>query len=131
VSTAESSHVSILAVEDDPGVADLLQALLNDVDGWGATVVPDAAAALATFQQVKIDVLVLDLGLPGISGLELLALLCKEEGWRDQPVIIVSAQARVPAVHKAIKSGLVTEALMKPFDVDRLIKIITDAIASK
>jgi DNA-binding response OmpR family regulator len=62
----EITTVSILVVEDDPGVADLLRELLNDVDGWGATVVPDAAAARSTVQQVQIDVLVLDVELPGI-----------------------------------------------------------------
>jgi DNA-binding NtrC family response regulator len=67
--------------------------------------------------------------LPGISGLDLIKLLHQEGGWHDQPVIIVSAQARLPAVREAIKQGVVTEALMKPFDVDRLIKIITNAIA--
>jgi two-component system phosphate regulon response regulator PhoB len=96
VTSSESSTLSILAVEDDPGVADLLHSLLNDVDGWGATVAHDAAAARSTFQQVQIDVLVLDLELPGISGLELLDLLRQEPGWRDQPVILVSANPECP-----------------------------------
>jgi len=95
--------------------------------GWGATVALDAAAARSTFQQVQIDVLVLDGGLPRISGLELLELLRQEEGWHDQPVILLSAQARQPEVRAAIKDGRVTEALIKPFDVNRLISIIEAA----
>ena len=95
---SEKPTLAILAVEDDPGVGDLLQSLLNDVDGRGATVARDAVAARSTFQQVKIDVLVLDVELPGISGLELLDLLRQDEGWQDQPVIIVSAKARQPEV---------------------------------
>jgi len=118
--------VSILAVEDDPGVAELLLNLLNDVDGWGATVVHDAAAARSTFQQVRIDVLVLDIGLPGISGLELLESLRQEAGWHDQPVILLSAQARQSEVQAAIKAAQVTQALQKPFDIDRLLGIIED-----
>jgi two-component system sensor histidine kinase BarA len=128
VTSSESPTISILAVEDDPGVADLLYSLLNDVDGWGATVARDAAAARSTFQQVQIDVLVLDLELPGISGLELLELLHQEPGWHGQPVIIVSANARTPEVVAAVREGRVTESLLKPFDVDRLIGIITEAI---
>ena len=124
---AEQSTLSILAVEDDPGVAELLLHLLNDVEGWGATVAHDAASARSTFQQVQIDVLVLDVGLPGISGLELLELLRQEDGWRDQPVIVVSAQARQAEVRQAIRAGRVTEALMKPFDIDRLISMIQEA----
>jgi len=129
VTTSVSPHISILAVEDNPGVADLLHDLLNDVDGWAATVASNAAAARATFHQTQIDVLILDIQLPGISGLELLELLRQDDSWHDPPVIIVSAQARQPEVREAIKNGWVTEALMKPFDVDRLIQVITKAIA--
>ena len=67
--------LSILVVEDDEAVAELIRAVLNDVSGWGATVVHNAAAARAVFQHVRIEVLVLDVNLPGISGLELLELL--------------------------------------------------------
>ena len=65
---SEASTVSILVVEDDPGIAGLLHALLNDVDGWAATVAREAAIARSTFQQVPIDVLILDVELPGFPG---------------------------------------------------------------
>jgi CheY-like chemotaxis protein len=126
---SERSTLSILVVEDDPGVADLLRELLNDVDGWGATVAPDAASARSTFQQVQIDVLVLDVNLPGISGLELLALLQQEPGWRGQPVVIISANVRDPDVQEAIRRAPVTEVLAKPFDVDHVIHVIEAATA--
>lgn len=124
---SEPSTLSILAVEDDPGVADLLLNVLNDVEGWGATVVHDAAAARSAFQQVQFDVLVVDVELPGISGLELLALLRQDAGWHDQPVIVVSVSARQPEVREAIRTGQVAEALMKPFNIDRLIGLIEEA----
>jgi len=130
MSLPEHTTLSILVVEDDPGVADLLRELLNDVDGWAATVAHDAAAARATFQQVQIDALVLDIELPGISGLELLTLLRQEEGWHEQPVIIVSAISHRPEVREAIRRGQVTEALAKPFDLDQLVRIIAAATSS-
>jgi len=130
MASQEHSTLSILVVEDNPGVADLLRELLNDVEGWGATVAPDASAAIATFQQVQIDVLVLDIDLPGISGLELLELLHQETGWHDQPVILVSAKVGQPAVQDAIRKAQVTELVQKPFDVDQLVRIIQEA-ASK
>lgn len=106
MSHADKSTLSILAVEDDEGIAGLLRELFNDVDGWGATVVRDAAAARSTFQQVRIDVLVVDIELSEISGLELLALLRQDEGWHDQPVIVVSAKAQQPEVREAVRAGL-------------------------
>ena len=93
---SEASTVSILVVEDDPGIAGLLYDLLNDVDNWAAMVAREAATARSTFLHVPIDVLILDVELPGSSGLELLELLMQDAGWRSQPVIVVSAQARHP-----------------------------------
>jgi CheY-like chemotaxis protein len=127
MTASEHATLSILVVEDDPGVADLLHELLNDVDGWGATVAHEAAAARSTFQQILFDVLVLDVNLPGISGLELLELLRQEPGWHDQPVIIMSVNIHEPTVREAIRQAQVTEALAKPFDVDQLIRIIAAA----
>ena len=127
MSLPERSTLSILVVEDDPGVADLLRELLKDVDGWGATVAPDAASARSTFQQVQVDVLVLDINLPGITGLELLALLQQEPGWRGQPVVIISANVRDPDIQEAIRHAPVTEVLAKPFDVDHVIRVIEAA----
>ncbi len=129
MNTEKQPTVSILAVEDDPGVADLLLHLLNDVEGWGATVAPNAAAARSTFQHVRIDVLLIDIELPGISGLELLDQLRQEAAWHDQPVIVVSALARQREVREAIKQGHIVEALTKPFDIDQLIRVVTEAIA--
>jgi CheY-like chemotaxis protein len=127
---SETSTVSILVVEDDPGIAALLLYLLNAVDGWGATVACNASAARSTFQQVPIDVLVMDVGLPGISGLELLELLREDDGWHDQPVVIFSGQAQQSEVQEAVRAGWVTEALTKPKDINRLIRVIEEAVAS-
>jgi CheY-like chemotaxis protein len=96
---------SILVVEDDPAVGDLLRTLLSDVAGWGATVVHDAAQAREVIRQVKIDALVLDIRLPGLSGLELLALLRDDPGWQDPPIILVSADDRQPGIREAIQPG--------------------------
>jgi hypothetical protein len=49
--------LSILVVEDDEAAAELIRTILNNVVGWGATVVHDAAAARAVFHHVQIEVL--------------------------------------------------------------------------
>jgi len=125
---AESTGaVTILVVEDDVAVGELLRTVLNDVSGWGATVVHDAAAARAVFQHVEIDVLVLDVNLPGISGLELLGLLRSDPHWDEPPVLLMSADPDQTAVGMAVRTGLVTRFLSKPFDVDALVMEVTDA----
>jgi CheY-like chemotaxis protein len=123
-----SSTLSILVVEDDAAAADLIREVLNDVVGWGATVVHDAAAARAVFQHVRIEVLVLDVNLPGISGIELLSLLRKDPHWDEPPIILMSANPGQPAVADAIQKRSVTTFLRKPFDVDQLVDQIRSAV---
>ena len=123
--------LSILVVEDEEGAADLIRSILNDEIGWGATVVHDAAAARAVFQHVRIEVLVLDVNLPGISGIELLELLRQDPHWDEPPIILMSADPGQPAVADALGKGAVTTFLPKPFDIDSLVAEIKTAVAAR
>lgn len=125
-----ASTLSILVVEDDEAAADLIREVLNDVVGWGATVVHDAAAARAVFQHVRIEVLVLDVNLPGISGIELLGLLRADPHWNEPPIILMSANPGQPSVADALRNGAVTTFLKKPFDVDLLVTEIRSSVAA-
>ena len=116
--------LTILVVEDDEAIAELLRTLLNDVPGWGATVVHDAAAAREVFHHVTVEVLILDINLPGISGLELLELLRRDRDWREPPVILMSAAPDRAAIDKVLESGAAIKFLRKPFDVDELIESV-------
>ena len=125
-----ASTLSILVVEDDEAAADLIREVLNDVVGWGATVVHDAAAARSVFKHVRIEVLVLDVNLPGISGIELLGLLRGDSHWNEPPIILMSANPGQPAVADALRNGAVTTFLRKPFDVDQLVEEIRSAVSA-
>jgi PleD family two-component response regulator len=59
---ASGETLSILVVEDEVAVAELIRTILNQEPGWGATVVHDAAAAREVFRHVRIEVLVVDVG---------------------------------------------------------------------
>jgi CheY-like chemotaxis protein len=122
--------LSILVVEDDEAVAELIRTVLNDVVGWGATVVHDAAAAREVFRHVQIELLVIDVNLPGISGIELLALLRQDPHWHEPPIILMSADAGQVAITDALRERLVTAFLRKPFDVEQLVHEIQTAVAS-
>ncbi len=122
--------LSILVVEDDAATAELVRALLNDVPGWGATVVHDAAAAREVFRHVRIEVLVLDVNLPGISGIELLALLRRASHWEEPPVILMSANPDQPEVRAAVEQGAAVRFIAKPFDVDELLEAVARVAAA-
>ncbi len=119
--------LSVLVVEDDQAVAELLRAVLNRVPGWGATVVHDAAAAREIIRHVRVEALVLDVNLPGISGPELLHLLEDDAAWQKPPVVLVSSDVGQPGVPEALRAGRAVAALQKPFDIDELIEKIEQA----
>jgi two-component system, sensor histidine kinase RpfC len=122
--------LSILVVEDDAATAELVRTLLNQVAGWGATVVHDTAAARAVFRHVQIEVLVVDVNLPGISGLELLELLHRDPHWQEPPVILMSAIVDQPEIQAALRRGEAVTLIPKPFDVDRLVDSIHEAVST-
>jgi DNA-binding response OmpR family regulator len=119
--------LTILVVEDDAATADLIRTLLNAVPGWGAAVVHDAAAAAEVFKHIEIEILVLDVNLPGISGVELLAHLRRDRHWREPPVILMTAAPEQPVVRQALERGDAIRLLSKPFDVDELIAAVRQA----
>lgn len=120
--------VPILVVEDDEHVGDLIATVLNEVPGWAATVVTDASAAVATLQQVAIKIVLLDINLPGITGLELLPLLRADSAWRDPPVILMSANENQPGIREVLSEGMAATFLAKPLDLDVLIDTIQTAL---
>ncbi len=124
--------LTILVVEDDRPVAELLRALLNRVPGWGATVVHDAAAAAEVFRHVDVEMLVVDVNLPGISGPELLEHLRRRPDWRGPPVVLTTAQPEQGLVRDALARAEAEREAMslvaKPFDVDDLVDAIARAV---
>jgi two-component system, chemotaxis family, chemotaxis protein CheY len=123
--------LSILVVEDDVAVAELVRVLLNREPGWGATVVHDAAAAAEVFRHVRVALLVLDVNLPGISGVELLDVLRRDPHWRAPPVVLMTADPDQAAVRPALARGDAARCLAKPFDVDNLVDAVRDVLAHR
>ena len=126
--SAPERTLTILVVEDDAALAELLRDVLNGVPGWGATVVGDGAAAVALCRQVRVDVVVADVHLPGISGPELLGRLAQEPGGAPAAVLL-SADELPPGVPEALASGAAAGFLRKPFDLDDLLLRVQAAAA--
>lgn len=126
----EEAHrtIAILVVEDDPSAGELISTVLKDIAGWTATVAPDAAAARAAFGQVQIDALLLDINLPGITGLELLELLREDPNWRNPAVVLMSAVRQQPGIVEALREGRAVTFLEKPLDLDVLVETIRQAV---
>jgi len=104
----------ILVVDDNASNRDLL---FRRLQRQGHTVLqaPDGTAALATVEKESLDLVLLDLMMPGISGYEVLVRLKADPRHRDLPVIMISALNELDSIVRCIEAGA-DDYLAKPFD---------------
>jgi DNA-binding response OmpR family regulator len=86
---AEEGRGLVLVVEDDPAIADLVQRYLLR-EGFGVHVEKDGTAALAAIRRLRPAAVVLDVGLPGMDGIEVCRTLRAEGDWT--PILFVTAR---------------------------------------
>ena len=116
---------TVYLIEDDPSVRESICDLLDSA-GIGSLWFSSAEEFLAQFNSGVQGCLVLDVRLPGMSGIELQALLVEKR--IALPIIVMTAHADVPMVRQALKSGAV-EFLTKPFSDEELLASIHQAFA--
>jgi two-component system, OmpR family, response regulator QseB len=108
--------VRLLLVEDDPMIGEAIRAGLKR-DGFTVDWVHEATSASAVLHTEPYELLLLDLGLPGMSGLELLKNLRGRGG--SLPVLIITARDAVSDRVAGLDAGA-DDYLVKPFDLDEL-----------
>lgn len=109
----------IVIAEDDPDVAELLRLVLTEGLAVEADVVANGALVMDSVSARRPDLLILDVELPGLNGLDVFDLLRSDPHWQGVPVLFLTALPELAATANA-PTG-VHEILAKPFDVDDLI----------
>lgn len=112
----------VLVVEDDPPIAELLAGAINDEPGYVALTATDASSAMRALQAVNADCVVLDVELPGMSGLELYDQMQSDDRLRDLPVIVETASAKEHA--SEMRRRGIPAYIAKPFDLDDVVAIV-------
>lgn len=112
---------SILIVEDDPAIRDALVAALED-QGYETEASIDGGAALKRLERSRIDLVLVDVRMPVMSGPEVVDAL-RQRG-SDVPVVMMSAQPQ-----RQHPSGV--SFLQKPFDLDDLFAVIDDILGHR
>jgi len=107
---------SILVVDDEEIVRDSLASWLEE-DGYHVDAAPDGPTALAKLAQQPYNILLVDLKMPGMDGLQVLAQAKSLQP--DTPVIIITAYATVDTAVQAMKQGAY-DYLVKPFEPEEL-----------
>lgn len=116
----------VLVVEDDPEVNALVAYKLAQA-GYEVTPVTDGAAALEAVAATPPDVLVLDIMLPGLSGLEVLRQI-REGGGANLPVIMLTARAGEDDVERGFQLGA-DDYMTKPFSPRELVSRVRAVLA--
>ncbi len=103
----------VLLVEDEPNIAEAIRFILTRA-GWRVSVEGDGAAATARIAAMRPAAVILDLMLPGRSGIEILADLRADPGLAATPVLMLTARGQGRDREAATAAGA-TAFLAKPF----------------
>jgi DNA-binding response OmpR family regulator len=106
---------SVVIVEDDPSIRTSLQHALEE-QGHAVATSPNGVNALDLVVRTEPDVVLLDLGLPDIDGLKVLAML---RGVSSVPVIVITARDDDPTIVAALDAGA-DDYVVKPFGLDHV-----------
>lgn len=111
----------MLVVEDDEEMRRVYRRFFDSppAGGFAAEIVPDAESALSRLREAAVDLLVLDWGLPGISGTELLRALRANPGTRALGVLMVTGRGSPSETVAALDAGA-DDHIAKPFE-DRVL----------
>src|SRR5262245_38073376 len=113
----------VFVVDDDVSVRESLE-LLIESEGWKPRTFGSAREFLSFSHASSPNCLVLDVGLPDLSGLDLQKIVADR---RDMPIIFITGYGDIPTSVRAMKAGAV-EFLTKPFSDEVLLTAIRDAL---
>lgn len=116
----------VLVVEDDEATRGALRALLDDA-GYDCDEVADGERAVAAVRDNPFDLVVLDLGLPGISGTDVHRLLRKDPRTRFLPIVFLTAHTDRQVKLAELEAGA-EDYITKPYDADELLARVGSAV---
>jgi DNA-binding NtrC family response regulator len=117
---------TVLVVDDEKNIRRTLRMVLEG-DGLEVRDVERAEDALQVLLEERIDAVVTDIRLPGMSGIELLQRIRSMASWTRIPVLVISGHASVGVAVDAIKLGA-TDFFEKPLDRDRVLVSVRNAL---
>ena len=115
---------TILIVDDEPGVRTALSGVLRD-EGYTVDAVASGEECLERVTRVAVDLIVLDVWLPGMDGLATLARL--RERQVDAQVVLISGHGNIESAVRAIKMGAF-DFVEKPLSLDKTVLVIRNAL---
>jgi DNA-binding response OmpR family regulator len=117
-----TESVRILVADDDPDLLELLRLNL-EAEGHTVAVACDGTEALEMAMQVRPDLLVLDVMMPGLDGLEVTRKLRERPETAGLPIVLLTARGSNPEILEGWQSGA-DYYITKPFELEHLLYFI-------
>jgi CheY-like chemotaxis protein len=108
----------ILIVDDEPGVADLIDTVLRE-EGYTVAIARDGIEGLQLARGWEPDLILMDVMVPGLDGGAAIRRLKGDPATEAIPIIAISAASNIRRLREDLK--LADAALSKPFDIDALL----------
>ena len=109
-------HIHILVVDDEKSIRDMLQSTINSA-GYDCSIAGDASDALKILDEKNVDVVITDIEMPGLSGIELTGII-KEK--YDSDVIVMTGFAKDLKYEEVIEKGA-NDFMLKPFNIEEML----------
>jgi len=119
---------AILVVEDSPAMRSFVRASLEVIEDCEVLLAANGFEALRVLPRRRYDVIVTDINMPDINGLELIRFVRASELHRETPIVIISTDAAARDRERALQLGA-DEYVVKPFTAEELRAIVERRLA--
>jgi two-component system, chemotaxis family, chemotaxis protein CheY len=113
----------VLLVEDSQTMRGLIVSTLEQLEGIEVMEAPSGFFALKVLPREKFDLILTDINMPDINGLELVNFVKRTPQYKDTPIFIISTEGSERDRDKGMQLGA-NEYLVKPFDPEKLLVLV-------
>jgi two-component system NtrC family response regulator/two-component system nitrogen regulation response regulator GlnG len=121
------NSAKVLLIDDDKRLSEVVEALLT-AEGYAVNSASDGLEGLSAIRKHNPSVVVLDIQMPHMDGIEVLSRMRSHPHLQHIPVILASAERGVSGIAQRFSH---TSAIQKPFDLMQLVKMVNTTLATR
>jgi len=119
----KDGSLKVLVVEDSKATRDLLASALQVLSGLEVVTVVSGFEALKVLPRHRFALIITDINMPDINGLELINFVKKNPHYKDTPLFVVTTEGRAQDRERGLQLGA-SEYVIKPFEPSTLVELV-------